>query len=111
MPIRSPNLDDLRYDRIVDLRSRVATGTTRLQPGETIVGIELAHDLGVGVGDRLTLQAGPVAEAMRVTALVDLGVRELNRRTVIVPLAAPMCYDPPDRHRCAAAAPTTRRQP
>jgi lipoprotein-releasing system permease protein len=38
------------------------------------------------VGDRLTVATGSVSDTVRVTALVDLGVRELNRRTVIVPL-------------------------
>jgi lipoprotein-releasing system permease protein len=42
----------------------------------------------VRVGDRLTVQTGAVSDAVRVTALVDLGVKELNRRTVIVPLRA-----------------------
>jgi lipoprotein-releasing system permease protein len=44
--------------------------------------------LGVRPGDRLTLQTGGVSDAVRVTALVDLGVKDLNRRTVIVPLRA-----------------------
>lgn len=77
-----------RYDRIVGLRSKVVSGVARLAPGEAIVGRELAADLGVRVGDRLTLQTSLVSESVRVTALVDLGVRELNRRTVIVPLRA-----------------------
>jgi lipoprotein-releasing system permease protein len=44
------------------------------------------------VGDRITLStasaagSGTVSDAVRVTALVDLGARELNRRTVLVPL-------------------------
>ena len=75
-----------RYDRVVGLRGKVISGSARLSPGEAIVGRELASDLGVRVGDRLTLQTGSVTEALRVTALVDLGVKELNRRTVIVPL-------------------------
>lgn len=75
-----------RYDRIVSLRSKVISGQARLGPGEAIVGRELADDLGVRIGDRLTVQTGTVAEPVRVTALVDLGVRDLNRRTVIVPL-------------------------
>ena len=75
-----------RYDAIVGLRSKVVSGTARLLPGEAIVGRELASDLGVRVGDRLTLQTATVTDAARVTALVDLGVKELNRRTVIVPL-------------------------
>jgi lipoprotein-releasing system permease protein len=77
-----------RYDRVVGLRSKVVSGTARLEPGESIVGRELAQDLGVRVGDRLTVQTGQRSETLRVTALVDLGVKDLNRRTVIVPLRA-----------------------
>lgn len=77
-----------RYDRIVGLRSKVVSGSARLAPGEAILGRELASDLGVRVGDRLTLQTGLVSDSVRVTALVDLGVKDLNRRTVIVPLRA-----------------------
>ena len=81
-----------RYDRVVGLRSKVVSGSPRLLPGEAIVGRELAQDLGVRVGDRLTVQTsgagGSVSDAVRVTALVDLGVKDLNRRTVIVPLRA-----------------------
>ena len=77
-----------RYDRIVHLRSKIVAGQARLGPGEAILGRELADDLGVRVGDRLSLVTGSVTDSLRVTALVDLGVRELNRRTVIVPLRA-----------------------
>lgn len=75
-----------RYDRIVGLRSKVVSGTARLAPGEAIVGRDLATDLGVRVGDRLTVQTATLSEPVRVTALVDFGVKELNRRTVILPL-------------------------
>ena len=75
-----------RYDSIIGLRGKVVSGTARLLPGEAIVGRELASDLGVRVGDRLSLQTAGVIDAVRVTALVDLGLKDLNRRTVIVPL-------------------------
>lgn len=75
-----------RYDGIVKLRSKVVDGDARLGPGETILGRELAEDLGVRVGDRVSLQSGGVSESVRVTALVDLGVRDLNRRSVYLPL-------------------------
>ena len=75
-----------RYDRIVKLRSKVVSGTASLGPGEGIIGRELAQDLGVQVGDRIGIVTGGVQDALRITALVDLGVRDLNRRTVIVPL-------------------------
>ncbi|MDD2810925.1 FtsX-like permease family protein [Rhodoferax sp.] len=77
-----------RYDRIVGLRSKVVSGVAQLAPGEGMLGRELAADLGVQVGDRFSLQTGSVTESVRVTALLDLGVRDLNRRTVIVPLRA-----------------------
>ncbi|MCM8612060.1 FtsX-like permease family protein [Accumulibacter sp.] len=77
-----------RYDRIVHLRSKVVQGEARLGPGEGIIGRELADDLGVRVGDRISVVTGSISDSLRVTALVDLGVRELNRRTVIVPLRA-----------------------
>jgi lipoprotein-releasing system permease protein len=77
-----------RYDRIVHLRDKIVQGEARLGPGEGIIGRELADDLGVRVGDRISLVTGTSTDSLRVTALVDLGVRELNRRTVIVPLRA-----------------------
>ncbi len=77
-----------RYERIVHLRAKVVQGEARLAPGEGIIGRELADDLGVRVGDRINLVTGTRSDSVRVTALVDLGVRELNRRTVIVPLRA-----------------------
>lgn len=75
-----------RYDRIVSLRSKVVAGQARLAPGDAIIGRELAADLGVRPGDRMTVLTGSIAEPVLITALVDLGVRDLNRRTVIVPL-------------------------
>jgi lipoprotein-releasing system permease protein len=76
------------YDRIVKLRSKVVMGQARLGPGEGVIGRELAKDLGVTVGDRISIVTGGVTDSARITALVDMGVRELNRRTVIVPLRA-----------------------
>ena len=75
-----------RYDSIIGLRGKVVSGTPRLLAGEAIVGRELANDLGVRVGDRLSLQTAGVTDAFQVTALIDLGLKDLNRRTVIVPL-------------------------
>lgn len=75
-----------RYDRIVGLRGKVVSGVARLAPGEAVLGRDLAADLGLRVGDRLRVQTTGSSDALRVTALVDLGVKELNRRTVIVPL-------------------------
>lgn len=75
-----------RYDRIVRLRSKVVAGVARLDPGEGMIGRDLADDLGVRVGDRLNIIVGSVTDSLRVTALLDYGVRDVNRRAVIVPL-------------------------
>ena len=81
-----------RYDRIVNLKAKAVAGVPRLGPGEAVIGRDLARDLGVNVGDRLSIVTGSgadtVSDDVRVTALVDLGVRELNRRSVYVPLRA-----------------------
>jgi lipoprotein-releasing system permease protein len=85
-----------RYERVVGLRSKLVAGALRLAPGETIVGLTLASDLGLRVGDRVTVVTGTRSENLRLTALVDLGVRELNRRTMLVPLrTAQSLYDLP----------------
>ena len=75
-----------RYDRMVDLRRKLVDGAARLEPGDAIVGTELARDLGLRVGDRFSVNTGRVTDSMRVSGLIDLGIKDLNRRTVIVPL-------------------------
>ncbi|MBK6867645.1 MAG: ABC transporter permease [Burkholderiales bacterium] len=75
-----------RYDRMADLRGKRVSGELRLEPGEAVLGTELARDLGLRVGDRFSVNTGRVSDSVRVTALVDLGIKDLNRRTVIVPL-------------------------
>ena len=75
-----------RYQRIVNLREKIVAGTWGLQPGDTMIGVELAADLGVRPGDRFTIDTGSVQEPVRVSALLDMGVNDLNRRTVIIPL-------------------------
>ncbi|WP_235823635.1 ABC transporter permease [Azohydromonas sediminis] len=85
-----------RYARVVGLASKTVAGTLQLAPGDAIVGRTLADDLGVRVGDRISLSTGERADTLRITALVDLGVTELNRRTVIVALrAAQSLFDLP----------------
>ncbi len=78
-----------RYDRIVDLSAKVVKGDARLVAGEAMIGTELARDFGVGVGDRFSIQTAQGAtEFLKVSALVDLGNRELNRRQVFITLRA-----------------------
>jgi lipoprotein-releasing system permease protein len=76
-----------RYDRIAALSDKLVEGVPRLGPGEAIVGRELAEDLGVRLGDRFTLSLGrDTVESLRAVAIFDVGVRDVNRRNVYVPL-------------------------
>lgn len=75
-----------RYRRIIDLDSKITSGRLQLAPGEAMVGVELAADLGLRAGDRFTIDTGSATESVRVSALLDLGVKDLNRRSVLVPL-------------------------
>lgn len=74
------------YRRIIDLERKITSGRLQLAPGEAMVGVELAADLGLRVGDRFSIDTGEITESVRVSALLDLGVKDLNRRTVLLPL-------------------------
>ncbi|GIK85587.1 MAG: ABC transporter permease [Burkholderiales bacterium] len=81
-------VDPPRYDRIVSLSERLVQGAFRVQASEAVIGKELAQDLGLAIGDRfrlVTAEGGTtVAETFTVTGIVDLGVRDLNRRSVYI---------------------------
>lgn len=75
-----------RYDRIVGLREKLVAGAFRIGPGEALIGKTLAEDLGVRVGDRIVVTTDQRSDTLRLSGLVDLGIRDLNRRVVILPL-------------------------
>jgi len=75
-----------RYDRIVSISKKLVAGSMHLGPDEAIIGQTLASDLGVGVGDRINVTTGTRSETLRLSGLVDLGIKDLNRRVLIVPL-------------------------
>ncbi len=83
-------VDPVRYNRIVAIGDKLVGGEFRVQPGEAVLGRELAADLGIGVGDRVRLitteNEAVTGDTLTVTGIVDLGVRDLNRRTVYVGL-------------------------
>src|SRR5690606_5866544 len=77
------------YDPIVDLDGRIVEGRGDLGSSHALVGTDLAADLGLGVGDRVRVQAGgDRASVFTVAGIFDFGVRELNERWVFVSLRA-----------------------
>ncbi|MFP5383441.1 MAG: ABC transporter permease [Gammaproteobacteria bacterium] len=76
-------LDD--YLRIVPLDTYLVAGTLRVAAGEAVIGVELARELGLSVGDRLRLGGiGTRSETFLVSGLVSVGLRDLDRRWVFV---------------------------
>jgi lipoprotein-releasing system permease protein len=82
-------VDPESYGRIVGLEGRIVEGRVDLSSSHALVGTELAADLGLGVGDRIRLQAGgDRAGVFTVAGIFDFGVQELNERWVFVSLRA-----------------------
>lgn len=75
------------YFKIVRLPDYLVAGRLRLTSDDIVVGIELAKNLGVGVGDKIALNAanGP-SRVLTITGLVDLGNKAVNQRNTYVSL-------------------------
>ena len=75
------------YHLIVNLPEKVVRGTARLGSTDMLIGIDLASDLGVGVGDKLRVTAASGGAAtLTITGLFDLGNRGPNQRTTYLAL-------------------------
>ena len=74
-------VDPAQYFRIVPLPEKIVAGAPRLGAEDIIVGVDLATDLGVRVGDKLRVAAasgqGPT---LTVAGIVDLGSKGANQR-------------------------------
>jgi lipoprotein-releasing system permease protein len=77
---------DLFY-RIVDLPGKLVRGSTMLEVQDILIGIQLARDLGVDVGDKLRIvtPAGG-SQALTIRGLFDLGNKGANQRNAYVAL-------------------------
>jgi len=86
-PIAILGVDSERYGRIVDIQSKMVGGEFRVSGSETVIGAELAHDLGIEVGDKLRVETQAGAnDVLTVVGLFDFGVKDVNKRWVFVSL-------------------------
>lgn len=82
-------VDADRYQRIVDIRSDMVAGEFRLVPSSVVIGVDLARDLGVALGDKIRVTtAQQRADTLSIAGLFDVGSRDLNRRWVFVTLSS-----------------------
>src|SRR5690606_36165417 len=76
-------IDAPRYQRIVPIQNDIVAGVFRIGANDTVIGRQLASDLGMTVGDKLRLDGGQSRESvMNVAGIFELGVRELDSRYV-----------------------------
>ena len=80
-------IEPAEYLRIVPLAEKIESGTARLSSTDVLIGTELAHHLGLAVGDKLRLSVAAGGETtLSVTGIFDLGSRGANERSVYVRL-------------------------
>ncbi|HET8730223.1 MAG TPA: FtsX-like permease family protein [Moraxellaceae bacterium] len=80
-------VDPERYERIVPMRPNMIAGRFNVGSGHVVIGFKLAQDLGLGVGDKLRLDAGEGrTTVVDVVGIFSLGVRELDNRYVYTDL-------------------------
>ncbi len=86
-PVVILGVDPARFDRVIPVGQRMTRGSYRLEGAEALIGIELAADLGVDVGDKLRLATPEGSDALlTIRGVFDLGNQQVNKRWVLVPL-------------------------
>lgn len=75
------------YIQVIDLHEKIVAGELRVNAGEAVIGIELARELGAGLGDKLRVNASNGAtDTLTIVGLFDLGNKAANGRNVYVGL-------------------------
>jgi len=75
------------YRRVVRMDDYMTRGRFDVAGTGALIGIDLAQDLGVTVGDKIRVtSASGRSETLDITGLFDMGNRDLNRRWVFVTL-------------------------
>ena len=75
------------YFTIVRVPDYIVAGAARLTSEDIIIGIQLAKDIGVTVGDKLNIRmASGANRVLTISGLVDLGSKGANQRATYVAL-------------------------
>lgn len=80
-------VDPAQYVAIIDVASKLRSGEFRMIGAEAVIGVELAEDLGLSVGDKLRLVTSEGRGGVfTVRGVFDLGNKDVNQRWVFVSL-------------------------
>ncbi len=80
-------VDPSVFYKVVKIPEKIVTGVPRLTSDDVLIGINLASDLGVVVGDKIRITASTGAsQILSVAGTFDLGNKGANQRNVYVAL-------------------------
>jgi len=80
-------LDPASFDTVIKLEGKIVAGRFHVEGTEAVIGVVLAHDLGLEVGDKLRLTTAlGRGDVFTVSGVFDVGNRDVNQRWVLVPL-------------------------
>jgi len=76
-----------QYQKIVNLSEKIVSGQARLGANDILIGIELAADLGLSVGDKLVVQSATgIGNYFVIAGILDLGNKSANQRSGYIAL-------------------------
>jgi lipoprotein-releasing system permease protein len=82
-------VEEESFDAVIRIRRKMTAGRFRVQGTEVVIGVVLAQDLGLGVGDKLRLTtAEGRGDVYTVSGIFDFGDQNVNQRWVLVSLRA-----------------------
>jgi lipoprotein-releasing system permease protein len=84
-PIAMMGVDAQAYQRIVRMNKYLQAGRFEVSGANAVIGVELAKDLGVTVGDKIRLVTMDGRhDLFSIAGIFDIGNRDLNRRWVFI---------------------------
>ncbi len=84
-PIAMMGIDTQAYQRIVRMEKYLKVGRFEVSGANAVIGVELAKDLGVTVGDKIRLVTMDGRnDLFSIAGIFDIGNRDLNRRWVFI---------------------------
>ena len=84
-PIAMMGVDARAYQRIVRMDKYLQAGRFDVSGANAVIGVELAKDLGVTVGDKIRLVTMDGRnDLFSIAGIFDIGNRDLNRRWVFI---------------------------
>ncbi len=80
-------IDPEVYFKIIRIPDYIIAGEPRLLTDDILIGTDLAHDLGVNLGDKIIVSSGTGAtRILTISGIFDLGNKGANQRSAFVAL-------------------------